>query len=84
MQRAAVRRRELEEAGDSESNCRCSEETRRRMFTESLTPWKSQQALAQVQAGPERTHTNHCGQSGECGEREREEDKTRQWRQTGL
>lgn len=47
------RRGELGETEDSESNCRCSEQTRLGMFTELLTPWKSQHAFTQVQAGPE-------------------------------
>ena len=46
---------ELGETEDSESNCRCSEQTRLGMFAELLTPWKSQHAFTQVQAGPERT-----------------------------
>lgn len=46
------------ETEDSESNCRCSEQTRLGMFTELLTLWKSQRAFTQLQAGPERSH-NH-------------------------
>ena len=49
---------ELGETEDSESNCRCSEQTRLGMFTELLTPWKSQHAFTPVQAGPERTQSH--------------------------
>lgn len=52
------RKGELGETEDSESNCRCSEQTRLGMFTELLTPWKSQHAFTQVQAGPERTQSH--------------------------
>lgn len=52
------RKGELGENEDSESNCRCSEQTRLGMFTELLTLWKSQHAFTQVQGGPGRTHSH--------------------------
>lgn len=55
---ASSRKGELGETEDSESNCRCSEQTRVGMFTESLTLWKSQHAFTQVQAGPVRTYSH--------------------------
>lgn len=49
---------ELGEAEDSESNCRCSEQTRLGMFPELLTLWKSQHAFTRVQDGPKWTHSH--------------------------
>lgn len=49
---------ELGETEDSESNCRCSEQTRLGMFTELLTLWKSQHAFTRVQAGPKWTNSH--------------------------
>lgn len=67
IESARGRKGELGETEDSESNCRCSEQTRVGMFAELLTLWKSQHAFTPVQAGPERTYSHFSRNKSMCG-----------------